>query len=147
MFQEYALDPNTLAFLLTIIAGFIFVLMAKDNDPTSISNKIKVAVVVGVGTLLGILYLFYLAAIPETAVKVSLVTIVKYVFGGFMMGASAIGINQVWKIFSQPTTPPVGGRRIAEKIESIKFKTDPAPPDSAPPAVGIIERVRASVKK
>jgi len=108
MFQEFVLDKDTLAFLLTIIAGFVFAMLSKDGDPASVSNKVKVAVVAAVGTLLGVLYLFYLAAIPESKITVNLVTIVKFVFGGFMMGTSAIGINQVWKTFSVPTPPPAG---------------------------------------
>jgi len=146
MFQEYILDPNTLAFLLTIVAGFVFVLISKDNDPASVPNKIKVAVVVGIGTLLGLLYLFYLAAIPETKVAVNLVSIVKYVFGGFMMGATAIGINQVWKNFSGPTIPPPGGQPVL-KPPVIKFAANP--PSLADPVIkaGVLGRFRGSGKK
>jgi uncharacterized membrane-anchored protein len=97
MFGLFALTPDTLPFFLTILMGFIFMAISKDGDAANISNKTKKVSVVLAGVALGILFMFYTKALPGSALQLDLATIVQYVFGGFLMGTSAIGMNQLTK--------------------------------------------------
>jgi len=99
-FDEFGLSRDTVPILLMVLLGFLFMVIAQmfyKGDQTLISNEIKkeLAVVVGMGV--GILFMFYNAAIPGSEVVIDLITVVKYLFGGFMMGANAIGLNQLMK--------------------------------------------------
>ena len=97
MFGLFELTPDTLPFFLTILMGFIFMAISKDGDAANISNKTKKVSVVLAGVALGVLFMFYTKALPGSTLQFDLVTIVQYVFGGFLMGTSAIGMNQLTK--------------------------------------------------
>ena len=99
-FDEFGLSRDTVPILLMVLLGFLFMIIAQmfyKGDQNLISNEIKkeLAVVVGMG--IGILFMFYNASIPGTTMVIDFVTVIKYLFGGFMMGANAIGLNQLMK--------------------------------------------------
>jgi len=128
MFGLFALTPDTLPFFLTILMGFIFMAISKDGDAANISNKTKKVSVVLAGVALGILFMFYTKALPGSALQLDLATIVQYVFGGFLMGTSAIGMNQLMKggeapsmrIIPQPGEPVIAEKLAAKEMDQPK---------------------------
>ena len=86
---------------LMVILGWFFTLMGRvvygQWDQAIVPNgaKIVIAPVVGVG--LGILGMFADTIIGEPPITVNVVSWVKYCFAGFLLGATAIGLNQMYK--------------------------------------------------
>jgi uncharacterized membrane-anchored protein len=99
-FEEFGLDRDTVPILLMVLLGFLFMIVAQvfyKGDQNQIPNEVKKETAVCVGMLVGILFMYYNANLPDTSMTINFVTVIKYLFGGFMMGANAIGLNQLMK--------------------------------------------------
>lgn len=94
-FDEFHLTRDTLPILLMVLLGLAFMVMGK-GDSSTVPNVAKKVIAVGGGISLGILFMFYNQAL-DPAMPINIVTVVKYIFGGLMMGANAIGLDQLLK--------------------------------------------------
>jgi hypothetical protein len=106
-FDEFVLTRDTMPILLMALLGLLFMLLGK-GDPSTVPNVEKKLVAVIAGIFLGILFMFYNKALDPT-LEISIVTLVKYLFGGLMMGANAIGLDQLMKggMTKEPDEPVV----------------------------------------
>jgi DMSO reductase anchor subunit len=86
---------ESLPFILTLLLGWLYTNLSKTGDPADISNQLKVNVAVLAGVLLGIALMFYES--KDVTVWPDYKTWVKYIIVGFLVGTSAIGLNQLQK--------------------------------------------------
>ncbi len=104
---------ETLPFILTLFLGWLYANISKTGNPADISNRIKVNTAIVLGIFLGIALLFYEA--PNLSAVYSYKIWVKYILTGFLVGTSAIGLNQLQKSRvkgvseekQKPADPPV----------------------------------------
>jgi len=94
-FEEFGLNRDTLPIILMVLLGLLFMAMGR-GDASVIPNITKKMIAVGMGIALGILFMFYNMEL-DPQLKPTLTVIIKYVFGGLMMGANAIGLDQLTK--------------------------------------------------
>ena len=89
--NEVMIGQYSVPFVLTAVLGFIFRIISGDGDPARVSNRLKLGLAVAGGILLG------LAALQYSGKPWLYPLIVDYVLYGFMLGTSAIGINELQK--------------------------------------------------
>ena len=94
-FDEFWLTRDTMPILLMVLLGLVFMIMGK-GDPAVVPNVEKKVIAVVAGVALGILFMFYNQALDPT-MQINIISVVKYVFGGLMMGANSIGLDQLLK--------------------------------------------------
>src|SRR3972149_3293401 len=94
-FEEFGLNRDTLPVIMMVLLGLLFMAMGK-GEPAAVPNVTKKIIAVVLGIAMGILFMFY-NQVLDSKMVIDLVTIVKYVFGGLMMGANAIGLDQLPK--------------------------------------------------
>ena len=99
MEAEVMIGKYSVPFILTILLAWFFSLISK--DPDQISNRVKKAVAVSAGVGLTVLALFYRAH-TDPNVQLDIVYLVDYIISGFLVGTSAIGINQLMKTDKKP---------------------------------------------
>jgi len=95
---------ENLPYILTLFLGWLYVNLSASGDPADISNRVKVNSSLGVGILLGIALMYYEAPDPVTIIMPFKV-IIKYVFTGFLIGCTAIGLNQVQRAMKKDSAP------------------------------------------
>uniref|UniRef100_A0A6M3LD96 Uncharacterized protein n=1 Tax=viral metagenome TaxID=1070528 RepID=A0A6M3LD96_9ZZZZ len=88
---------------LMVVSGWIFTLLAKlvkgQWDQSLLENGLKITIVPLMGMALGVLAMFADTdpSILNPPLVITTVSWVKYLGAGFMMGAGAIGLNQIQK--------------------------------------------------
>jgi xanthosine utilization system XapX-like protein len=117
--QTVQLTLQSAPFVLTALLGFIYGLWP---DPAQIPNIMKKLIAVSAGIGIGILAMMCTVPSPE----VNLVSVVNFVLNGFLMGTSAIGINQLAKSDSTITvaksTLGLAQAQGAVKVETAKVE-------------------------
>lgn len=93
---EMEFTRDTLPFILTIFLAWLFTNLSKTGDSSDLSNRVKINGAIVSGVFLGIVLMFYEAASPSE-VAVNYKVWVKYILMGFLIGSSAIGLNQMMK--------------------------------------------------
>ena len=110
--DQIVIGKYGLPLLITAILAFVFGFW---SNPDLVPNYVKRITAVGTAMLLCLLALFYQAATPVDPVNpaahvaVNLISVVNYLVMGFILGTSAIGINQLGK--SGPATTSLGSIR------------------------------------
>jgi hypothetical protein len=94
MEADIMIGKYSVSFVLTILLAWFFSLIS--DDPDTISNRLKKAIAVFSGIGLSVLALFYRAH-TDTTIQIDIVPLVDYILSGFLVGTSAIGINQLMK--------------------------------------------------
>jgi hypothetical protein len=84
---------------LVIFLGWFFTILARtfygDWDQVLIPNGVKITIAPIVGIGLGIIGMFADTTLLDPPLKITLVSWIKYIMAGFLLGAVTIGLNEM----------------------------------------------------
>jgi hypothetical protein len=92
---DFIFTKETMPFYLTMILSWIYANLSSTGDPADISNRVKINSAIFCGIFLGIILMIYEAV--DLSVLKDYKAWIGAIFQGFLIGASAVGINQVIK--------------------------------------------------
>ena len=85
--------------LLTIILGWLFTILARafygEWNQEKLENGFKVTIAPIFGMGLGVLAMYSDTILLSPPLQINIVSWVKYCIAGFLLGAAAIGLNQI----------------------------------------------------